>query len=370
MEIPPLKVTFPEEDRELILDEISRILTTGYIAQGKNVDLFEREFAAYFGARHAVAVSSGGAAIEIGMHLLDVQGKEVLAPTNTFLATAVGVLRAGGKVRLVDADPESFGVSLAALQKSLSKDTAGVVLVHIGGIVNKEMPAIRSWCEESGIWLFEDAAHAHGSKLGGTFAGRFGIAGAFSLFATKVITCGEGGVLVTDNDEFASRARSFRDYGKKSQWVTLNTELGSNWRMPEISAVIALTQLRRLDQFIAERERVAAIYTARLSKLDDLSLVLPSDRSSWYKYIVLLPPDADRSAIKAALQTAGIKLPGGVYETPLHGQPVFAGKYGGPFPVADEICSRHICLPLYPGMPDDWAVHVAESLERALRPDG
>lgn len=369
MHIPPVRIAFSNADRDEIVARIDRCLATGQVAQGENVREFEEAFARYVGAKDAVAVSSGGAAIEIAMRLLDVRDGEVLVPTNTFAATATGVLLAGGRVRLVDADADTFAVSLAALQAAVTPATVGVIVVHIGGIMTPEIAAIRTWCDARGLWLFEDAAHAHGSSLAGKMAGRFGRAAAYSFFATKVVTSGEGGMLVTDDEELAQRARVLRNYGKPEPWVSFHTALGANWRMAEFCAAVGLVHLRRLDEFIAWREKIAGLYTQGLGSKACVTPVLPVDRSSWYKYIALLPPGVDRERVRAAMQARGIGLPGGVYDTPLHRQPIFGEVQGG-FPVADDICPRHICLPLYYGMTEEETRYVVEALSSTLAEEG
>jgi perosamine synthetase len=366
MHIPPVRVVFPEQDRQEILRRIERCLATGQVAQGENVREFEETFARYVGAKHAVAVSSGGAAIEMAMRLLNVKDREVLVPTNTFAATATGVLLAGGRVRFVDADPATFSVSLAALEAATTPETAGVILVHIGGIITPEIETIRKWCDTRGLWLFEDAAHAHGSSLQGKMAGRLGQAAAYSFFATKVMTSGEGGMLVTDDDELAQRARGLRDYGKPDPWVSFHTEIGANWRMPEFCAAVGLVNLRRLDEFIAWREKIAGFYTEGLRDVPGVTLVLPAGRSSWYKYIAILPKSVNRERMKTMMKDRGVSLSGGVYDMPLHRQPVFARVTNGQFPMADDVCSRHICLPLYYGMAEGEARFVVDTLKGAL----
>lgn len=365
MQIPPMRVHFSEEDRREILQRIDTCLKTGQVAQGPNVQEIEDHFAGLVGVRHAVAVSSGGAAIQVAMRILGVRDKLVLAPTNTFLATVSGVLLEGGRVKLVDVSRETFSPSLATLQAAWTDDTAGVILVHVGGIITPEIERIRQWCDSKGIWLFEDCAHAHGSRHAGVHAGRFGRAAAFSFFATKVVTSGEGGMIVTDDDAFAQRARRLRDYGKESQWITHNVELGANWRMSELCAAVGLVHLRSLQAFIDSRSHAARIYTDALAQLPEVELVLPQGVSSWYKYIVLLPPHVDRDDLKQRMQARGVRLSGGVYDTPLHRQPVFA-EYAGHFPVADDVCRRHICLPLYHEMREDEARYVVEVLSACL----
>jgi dTDP-4-amino-4,6-dideoxygalactose transaminase len=368
MKIPPVKVVFSEADKKDILNRISACLSSGMLAQGANVNEFEQNFAKYTGSTHAVAVNTGGAAIEIPMRIYDVANKEVLVPTDTFLATASSVILAGGKVRLVDISPDTFSPSLENLKRRVTKNTAGVIIVHIGGIVTPEMPAIRRWCDENGLWLFEDCAHAHGSRLGERSAGSFGSAGGYSFFATKVITSGEGGVIVTNDEAFAKKAKVLRDYGKEQPWVSYHTHLGANWRMSDITAAVAVVQLARLEEFIAWRDKIATIYTEALRATGRSSgrPVLPHGKCSWYKYIVVLPGGVDRQKLRDSMKAKGVSLSGGVYEIPLHKQPVFAGMEGE-FPVAEELCDRHICLPLYYGMTEQEAVYVVDTLNESLR---
>ena len=365
IKVPSQKITFSSDDKAEILQRIDQSLSTGQVAQGQNVQEFENSFAKYVNTKYAIAVSSGGAAIGIGMRLLGVQDKEVLVPVNTFVATATEVILAGGSVRLVDTDPTTFSVSLAELQAAKTPKTVGVIIVHIGGIITPEIEAIQAWCTEQGIWLFEDAAHAHGSEFNGKKAGKFGCMAAYSFFATKVMTSGEGGMLVTDDDELAERARCFRDYGKPQPWVSYHVEIGSNWRLSEFSACVGVVQLKRLEEFINWREKIAKLYTLALQDIKHLTLVLPISRSSWYKYIILLPSTVNRSDFKSIMREKGVGLPGGVYETPLHQQPVFKDVLGE-FPVANDVCNRHICLPIYFGLTEDDGQFVIDALCQTL----
>jgi len=364
--VPALRIHFLEDDRREICRRIERCLADGQVAQGKNVEEFEELFARYSSANHAVAVSSGGSAIEAAMWALGVKGQEVLVPTNTFLASAAGVLLAGGRVKLVDIDPATAAPSLEIMERSVTPDTAGVIIVHVGGLITPEIRAISDWCRGSGLWLFEDCAHAHGSTLEFGRAGTFGIGGAFSFFSTKVMTCGEGGMVVTNDKDLAKRVALLRNYGKPEPWTTYSTELGANWRLNELAAAVGVVQLRRLDEMIEWRRRIADFYTQKLACVSELKLVLPSGSSSWYKYIVLLPKGIDRDSLRRAAKERGVAFSGGVYDLPLHRQPVFDGRVDGEFPGADDFCSRHICLPIYYKMTTEQAECVVDTLKALL----
>lgn len=365
LNIPPVRVVFDPPLREKILAGIDDCLSRGSVAAGKKVQEFESFWASYCGCAQGVATSSGGSALEVLMRALGVSGKDVLVPTNTFIATASAVIFAGGNSVFMDTDPKTFGVSLEEIKKRQTPNTAGVIVVHIGGIVTPEIEAIADWCREQGLWLVEDAAHAHGSEMSGRRPGSFGIAAAYSFFATKVITSGEGGMVVTSDVGLSEACRRFRDYGKKSQWESLHSVVSANFRMGDLTAVVGLEHARRLDGFISERDLVAKQYTQALKGVVDL--VLPSARSSWYKYIAMLPKGIPRDAFKTAMKEKGVSMAGGVYDLPLHRQPVFLNTLGAAvFPNADDVCARHICLPIFSGMTDSEIEHVINAFKEVL----
>lgn len=363
--VPPVKVVFPEEDRREILAAIDRCLSTGMLAQGEHVKAFEEAFAAYCRVPHGIACASGGAALEILMRALPVHDRDVLVPTNTFIATANAVIYAGGRPVFVDTDRATMSVTLAELRRRATPRTSVVCVVHIGGVMTPEMPAIAEWCASRGIALVEDAAHAQGSEVDGRRAGEYGVAAAYSFFATKVMTSGEGGAVVTRDQALADHCRRLRDYGKRSQWESVHHEIGANYRMSEIDAILAHSQLRRLDEFIAARERIAERYRQAFAPTSEV--VWPSGRSSWYKFTVYLPAGISRDKVKAFAKNRGVSLAGGVYDVPLHRQPVFESmQLSGQFPIADDVCGRHICLPLFPGMTDAQIEHTIQTVREAL----
>lgn len=369
MRVPPAAIHVPEEDRAWILARIDECLQSGRLTLGANGAELEEAFAATCGVRHAVAVNSGTSALEIILRAIGVEGREVVVPTNTFYATGGAVLHAGGRIRFADCEPESFALDVDSLRSVLGPQTAAVIVVHIGGIITPHIDEIRALCDAAGVPLVEDAAHAHGSALDGRPAGSFGRAAAFSFYPTKVITSGEGGILVTDDEAIQREALIYRDQGKEGFTTNFHVRPGYNWRMSEPHAIIGLAQLRRLDEFIERRAAVAAIYDRGLARLAPwITPVLPpaGSRSNYYKYMALLS-GVERAALKKTLREEyDIGLSGEVYDTPCHQQPVFAGFAGGSFPGADDLCARHVCLPVSAKMTEEDARYVLESLEAAL----
>lgn len=374
LRVPPAQIHVPPEDRAEILRLIDQALASGQLTLGSIGRQLEDRFAGMHGARHAIAVNSGTSSIEIPLRALaakgsPVDGKEVLVPANTFFATAAAVIAAGATPKFVDCDPATMAADPESVRAAIGPDTAGLVLVHIGGLVTPAVKELRAICDEHGLFLFEDAAHAHGSSLGGEMAGTFGFAGSFSFYPTKVITAGEGGMILTDDDTIAEEARTYRDQGKAGFTANVHTRLGYNWRMSEPHAAIGLSQLGRLAEFVEHRQRIAAIYDDGLASLPLTPLAIPAEAScNYYKYVAYLPEAVDRARLKKTLREQyGVALSGEVYELPLTAQPVFAPWVDRELPRAAQICARHICLPISAVITEEQAGIVVSSLEVALR---
>jgi len=368
MRVPPARVSFPDEDRAEVLARIDRALATGQLTLGPIGKELEEAFAARHSVRHAIAVSSGTSALEIILRTVDVEGREVIVPANTFFATAAAAVHAGARVVFAECDPETMAFDLADVESLITPRTAAVVAVHIGGLLSPALPALAQLCETRGIALVEDAAHAHGCALDGRSAGTFGIAGAFSFYPTKVIAGGEGGMIVTNDDALDEAARTYRDQGKGSFLANFHTVLGANWRMSEPHAAIVRSQLARLDEFIAARQALAKRYDAAIEDLGLHLLRIPAGaHCNYYKYVAFLPEHVERAALKQTLREQfDIGLSGEVYDTPLHRQPVFAPFADRDLPGAEYIGARHICLPLYPSLAESDADYVVESLGTVL----
>jgi perosamine synthetase len=369
MSIPAAKVFFPPEDIENLQRTIGEILKSGRLTLGKYGEELENRFATRVGTRYGVAVANGTCAIEIGLRILDIRGKSVVVPTNTFYATAAAVVHAGGVPAFADCD-DSLCVTADTIEKAIRPDTRAVIVVHIGGAVAPDMARITSLCRSRGLALIEDAAHAHGSTLDGVAAGAFGDMATFSFYPTKVMTSAEGGVLVTNDEAVANKAKGLRDHGKESFTSNIHVDLGYNWRMSEVHAAIGLAQLERLDEFIAGRRRVAAIFDAGLAGISGMArqMLTPENKSNYYKYIAFPPAGTDRPQLKSALRSQyGVSLSGEVYELPLHLQPVFKDMAPGEaFPVAEDLCRRHICLPVSAVMTDEEANYVVACLKEVV----
>jgi len=368
-------VSDPEIDE--FLEGAPAIMKSGALILGSFTEQFEQQFADYVGTKHAIAVNSGTSALEILLRMKNVEGKTVLVPTNTNFATAAAVLRAGGFVRYLDMDPKTFAPTLDMVRKALENPAtasdgpvAGVIWVHIGGVISGEFPSVVDYCRGKGLFVMEDSAHAHGSAIGGVRSGNLADGAAFSFFPTKVMTTFEGGMITTNDDDEDYLARSFRNQGKRGMaFGGIHHDLGNSNRITEISAVLGLIQLRKLPEMVATRQRG---YEAITSALGSAGIEYVStghmDAASQYKLIVLLPEGASAEDVKKALAAEDVFLGGAVYEIPCHQQPVFEGICAGvSYPEAERWCPNHICPPLTSGTTEEQAVHVGGALVRALR---
>ncbi|GAA0654186.1 DegT/DnrJ/EryC1/StrS family aminotransferase [Kitasatospora atroaurantiaca] len=367
MAVPAARIVFGPQDRAAVADAVTEILTSGALTLGPYTERFESSFAAAHRAPHAVAVSSGTAALEIALRIVGVSGRDVVVPANTFYATAAAVIHAGGRPVFADVSASTFALSAAGLKAALTPSTAAVVLVHIGGLITPETDELRRLCDEQGIALIEDAAHAHGCTYDGRFAGSFGQVGAFSFYPTKVTTSGEGGMLLTSSEQFRDEARLYRDQGKGSFSANHHVRHGSAWRLSELNAAVGEVHLRHLEDFVEARRRVARTYTAELAGLDGLRPLTEPEkcRGNFYKYIALLPHGVDRTRFKTAVAESGVRLSGEVYDLPLHHQPVLTEYADGPLPVAEDVCARHVCLPIHSDMHDDEVDQVLTAVSAA-----
>ena len=364
---------FCEADRVRIRRGVEEILS-GALSMGPNVRAFEHEFARLVGVRHAIAMSSCTAALETALGALGVSaGDEVIVPCETFIATGMAVHLAGGVPVFAEISESTFCLDLEDVKARLSSRTRGIILVYMAGLIPPNILEFRKFCDDHGLFLIEDAAHAPGARRG-KVAGAFGQAGCFSFFPTKVITAGEGGMLTTDDDAVAEYARSLRNRG-----IDMNADVeryclpGRNIRMTEMAALVGRVQLSHLTEYLEQRRRVAAIYRDELGGNTEIRLIVPDDThaSSYWKVPALLPDGTDRSGVTKALKRAGI-IVDWTYQPALHLQPVFRQIYAtheGLLPRSEQLLSRHICLPCHPRISDDDARYVATTLKAVLSSD-
>ena len=348
----------PPEDQARWQGLARDVLGSGQLILGPQTAAFEDEFSMTFEMPFAVAVASGSAALEIILRFLEVQGRYVLVPTNTFAATVRAVVAAGGLPVLCDIedDEDSWGMDQMAVLRALERSSvmlrpAAVILVHLAGLMPDYILPLVLACQQAGVPVIEDAAHAHAARLGSHRAGTLGAAGAFSFYPTKMMTTGAGGMILTRSKELREFARRMRNHGGAVGVRELELA-GSNWAMTELGAALGRLQLVRLEDNWERRAAVVTRYRARLGDVLD-SAPPPTDtgRHGYYKFPMRARDAGHRDRLLAALHAAGWEA-GALYDPPVHRQPGYRQIFGGqgPFPVADARLPRQICLPLHPAM--------------------
>ena len=376
MDIPILRLEYSEEEINFIKEGIEAVLKSGYLTMGEKVAQFEKMFADFTGARYAIATNSGTSSLEVILRAIGIKGNTVVVPSNTFLASAVSVIHAGGRVIFADCQRENLQLDPQDLKRKIRADTKAVMLVHIGGIISPAFDEIKSICRENGLFLMEDAAHAHGATIDGRNAGTLGIAGSFSFYPTKVIVTAEGGMITTDDDDIYRQAISLRDHGRADYDPTIHLEIGYNWRFSELHAVLGIQQMKKAKAILAERRKLAHMYDQKLEGVKRIRRleIPPNIGPSFYKYIVFLDDDVDRDKIKKKLKEKyHVSLTGEVYAHPCHSQPVFkkypsviANDPADTFPNTEYVAARHVCLPLYTGLTKEEVDYVVASLKKVL----
>tara|TARA_B100000212_G_scaffold341914_1_gene326582 strand:+ start:1047 stop:2168 length:1122 start_codon:yes stop_codon:yes gene_type:complete len=367
MKVPSTKPFFSEEDQEFILERYKDILAgNSFLSMYKYGEEFENSFAEYIGTNNAVGCNSGTSALELIFESIDVKGKEVIVPSNTFLATVIAIRNAGGIPVFADCN-DQMCLDFESTIKQVSPRTKAICIVHIGGIVSDSVIPLKSYCEKNRISLVEDAAQAHGSSLQGTKAGNFGIAAAFSFFSTKVMTTGEGGMVTTNSSELVKKMKSMREFGKVKTDIYINYHkyFGYNWRLPEVSALMGIRQLNSLDKFIKRRQEIARIYDDAFENCEGIRVINPSEKSShnYFKYIIILEK-SDRKKMHKFLQENQISPSGYVYELPLHKQPVLSEHSKLSFPNTEILCANHICLPIFYSMTNEQVNYVSKIVKQ------
>lgn len=368
--IPQTKPYIPEEDIKGLLAAFREILESGQLINGRYIQLFEEGVARALGVKYAVSMNSCTSALETMLDYYDVREREVIVPVNTFLASANAVHFAGGKPVLVDI-AEDLLIDFEKLKAAVNEKTKAVMIVHLAGYIHPEIEKIKAFCKERGLLLLEDAAHAHGASYKGVQAGAWGDAGAFSYYATKVMATGVGGMLTTNDEGLAARAKSLRFHGEDTT-RGIQDRLGRDWLMTEFQAAMGVFQLRRLPEAVGKRMAIAKQYDAAFSSISGIS-IFPLEKgaiSGYYKYPVRIFPPFKKEEIKSYLEKEeGIKV-GNAYWPPCHLQPVYKKLFGykeGDFPVAEKVLSETISLPLYPDMTDEEVERVIFAVQISLK---
>jgi dTDP-4-amino-4,6-dideoxygalactose transaminase len=353
--VPVMRPWFGPEEAEAVAEAVR----SGWVAQGPRVAAFERAFAQQVEAGEAVAVSNCTTALHLSLVLAGVgAGDDVIVPSLSFIATTNAVLYQSANPVFADVDLATQNVTVETIQAVLTPRTRAVIAVHQGG-VPLDLDPLRDFCSAHGLELIEDAACAVGATYRGRPVGQGARYGAFSFHPRKLLTTGEGGMLVTDDADLATRGRRLREHGMNlsaaarhgSDQVVLEqyTEVGFNYRMTDMQAALGLVQLGKLDAMIARRRELAARYQTALSGIDGLITAVDPDfgTTNYQSFWVLLPEDfpVSRDGLLQALLDRGISARRGIMAA--HREPAYADHPHAPLPVSDRLTADSLILPLY-----------------------
>jgi len=362
--IPINRPKIGEEEVEAVVKVLrSGILTSG-LGAGPVVTQFEKKFAEFAGVKHAIAVNTGTAALHSAIAAAGVQqGDEVILPSFTFVATAEAVVMAGGKPVFTDIDPETYNISPAEIKKNITKKTKAIIPVDLYGL-SADIKPIREIATKHGLAVVEDAAQAHGATYNGKPAGIFADAACWSLYASKNMTTGEGGVITTGNDETAETLRLLRTHGEKAKYASLM--LGYNYRMSEIQAAIGLVQLEKLPSFVAKRRENAKRLTRLLAKTDKLQLPeeTKDQQHSWYVYTVRLKNATENERNKIVEELRRKDIGAEVYYIdPVHLMSYYRDSFGGcRLPETKKAANQVFSLPIHPGVTEAQVDYIGKAL--------
>lgn len=364
-----IRLVVPEIDHEEI-SAVEEVLKSGYLVQGENVENFERLVADYLGVKHAIAVTSGTSALHLSLIALGIKkGDEVLVPDFTFPATANVVELVGAKPILVDINIDTYNIDASRIEENISSKTKAIIPVHLFG-QSADMDDIIEISKAYNLKIIEDAACALGAEYNGRKCGTFGDVGCFSFHPRKAITTGEGGIIVTNDDEIAQNLRVWRNHGMINKQGKYNFVLpGFNYRMTDIQGAIGTVQMQKLDDIIAKKRTLANIYDELLKDLNWVKIpgIAKGVIHVYQSYVVVLDSELGRDSFIVKLRDWGIETTIGTYS--LHMLDYYCKKYGynpEDFPNAKRAFEHGITLPLHSGMSENDVHYVVKNIRNAI----
>lgn len=355
------------------IDAVTEVLKSGILTEksgmGPRVLDFEKEYARYVGAKHAVAVTTGTAALHAALVVAGVkQGDEVVVPSFTFHATAEVVLLCGAQPVFADIDPDTYTVSADTVESALTRSTKAIVPVDLYGLP-ADLDPLRKLARDRGVALIEDAAQAHGAEYKGSKIGSISDMTCFSFYAGKNMTTGEGGMITTNDDDYSERLRMIRTHGEQRPYWP--TAVGNNYRMNELLAAIGLAQLKKLPSFLDKRRKNAQFLSEKLRVLG--KVIAPKEpegrKHAWYVYTLRLrgANAGKRNKVTEKLRSKNIGATV-YYESPLHMLPLYreSSTNRRPLPETEKACRQVFSLPVHPKLDESELEYVFETLKRVL----
>lgn len=348
---------------------VDECIDTGWIsANGRFIQEFEARFAEFCGTKYALACSNGTVTLHLALKALGIGPEdEVIMPTLTYIATANAVMYCGAKPVFVDSEPGTWNIDPDAIAEKITGRTKAIIPVHLYGLPCN-MDAIREIAGRYGLAIIEDAAEAHGAKWRGETVGSMGTVGSFSFFGNKIITCGEGGMLTTDDEELYKKMKLLRSQGVDPNKRYWHTTVAYNYRMTNLQAAVGLAQLENAAWHLEQRRRVAGLYAKYLPALGGLVTVqeIPegAEHVYWMNSVLLTKAvQAERDAVMEKMEEAGVEMRPLFY--PMHTMPPYEEKTAH-FPVAEALSARGINLPSHGLLTEEQVKYVVDMLHQAI----
>jgi dTDP-4-amino-4,6-dideoxygalactose transaminase len=362
-----IQIANPQIDNEEI-EQVISVLSSKAIAQGPKVEEFEQLFATYIGVKHAIAVNSGTAALHISLLAHEIgKGDEVITTPFSFIATANSILYTGAKPVFVDIRDDDFDIDVVQIEEKLTAKTKAILPVHLFG-QPADMKTIRGIARDYDLIVIEDACQAHGAECDGKKVGTFGT-GCFSFYPTKNMTTGEGGMITTDDDEVATRARMIRNHGSQARYC--HQLLGYNYRMTDIAAAIGICQLRKLDQFNNRRIANAEFLTDEMGRIEGLipPYIKPHIKHVFHQYTVMVTDDFSISRDELAHELAERGIETAIYyPMPIHRQPLYRDLvYQHQLPVSERAAQEVLSLPVHPSLTKEDLEYISQALRHLIK---
>ncbi len=353
---------------------LNECIDTGWISsEGPFVKQFEQQLATRVGRNYGIAVCNGSVALDAAVAALGIgQGDEVILPTFTIISCAVAIVRAGAVPVVVDCEPHTWNMDVSQIEAKITPRTKAIMVVHIYGLP-VDMEPVLTLADKYGLQIIEDAAEMHGQTYKGRPCGSFGALSTFSFYPNKHVTTGEGGMIVTDDEQLAERCRSLRNLCFQPQNRFVHEELGWNFRMTNLQAAMGVAQLERLDEFVVRKRHMGQLYTELLSDIPGLQLPVPQTEYAaniYWVYGIVLKDDVPFEAKEAMRRLAQYKIGTRPFFWPMHEQPVFRkmGLFEGEScPVAEKIARRGFYIPSGLALTGEQVGRVAQAVMEILK---